>query len=46
VSFSRAFLADGSLNQKPSSSVGTKERAVPITFTETSWLIHGSCGKL
>jgi hypothetical protein len=42
-SIAQAFLADGNL----SSGVGAshaKESAVPITFTETTWWIGGSCG--
>ena len=39
---SQAFLADGSLNSKPSAA-NAKENAVPITFVETTWWVGGSC---
>jgi hypothetical protein len=41
----QAFLADGSLSSG-SGGARLKEKAVPITFTETSWWWPGgSCGK-
>jgi hypothetical protein len=43
-SIAPAFLADGSLSSRPGLSRST-ENAVPITFTETTWWLVGSCGK-
>jgi len=40
----QAFLADGSLSSKPSGAQA-KENAVPITFTETTWWVGGTCTK-
>jgi hypothetical protein len=42
----QAFLADGSLSPGPGlGGSHIKEKAVPITFTETSSWWRGSCGK-
>lgn len=40
----QAFLKDGTLSPDPGGA-HIKEKAVPITFTETSWWVRGSCGK-
>jgi len=42
-SITPAFLADGSLSSRPGPS-RSKENAVPVTFTETTWWLVGSCG--
>jgi hypothetical protein len=43
-SIAPAFLKDGSLSSRPGPS-RSKENAVPITFTETTWWLVGSCAK-
>jgi hypothetical protein len=43
-SIAQAFLADGNLSSA-TSSVRAKEKAIPITFTETTWWVRGSCSK-
>lgn len=43
-SIAQAFLADGSLSSATRFS-RVKENAIPITFTETTWWIGGSCRK-
>jgi hypothetical protein len=40
----QAFLADGSLSPGQGGA-HLKDKAVPITFTETSWWWRGSCSK-
>jgi hypothetical protein len=40
----QAFLPDGTLSPS-AGGAHLKDKAVPITFTETSWWIGGSCGK-
>ncbi len=43
-SITAAFLADGSVSSAAAGS-RSKQDAVPITFTETTWWIGGSCDK-
>jgi hypothetical protein len=43
-SIARAFLADGSLSSATNASRAI-EAAIPITFSETTWWVGGSCDK-